>query len=163
MANSSAIQLGDLALVWSDAQGSADLLMIDNDLASERGLVTAAVLSLFTDARAKDDDKPPSGHPDDRRGWWADEFAEVEGDKYGSRLWLLDRSTLSNESLRRADEYIREALAWMIEDRVVASIDVTITKVAPNRADVEIGLQRPSGDGVTFRFTRVWDHLQEDV
>jgi phage gp46-like protein len=68
-ATSSAIQLADLALTWDEQQGAADLALIDNDLASDRGLETAVLLSLFTDRRAQPDDVPPSGDPADRRGW----------------------------------------------------------------------------------------------
>jgi phage gp46-like protein len=59
MASSSALQLADLALVWSNTLGDADLAMIDSDLASDRGLETAVLLSLFTDRRAEPDDVPP--------------------------------------------------------------------------------------------------------
>lgn len=162
MASSSAIQLADLALTWSNATGDADLSLIDLDLASDRGLMTAMVLSLFTDRRAEPDDQPPSGDSTDRRGWWADQFAEVEGDRIGSRLWLLDRSVLSNETAKRAEEYVREAWAWMIEDRVVASIDVTIEDTESTLV-IAGAVHRPGRDPVSFRFAHTWDHLQEDV
>lgn len=162
MASSSAIQLGDLALTWSNVNGDADLSLIDSDLASERGLLTAVLLSLFLDRRAEADDKPPSGDARDRRGWWADQFAAVVGDRVGSRLWLLDRAKRTNETVLRAKEYVLDALAWMIEDRVVASIDVTVetTKAA---LLIAVGLQRPGRDPVSFRFAQKWDHLQESA
>lgn len=160
MASSSALQLADLALTWSNVTGDADLSLIDSDLASDRGLMTAALLSLFTDRRGEVDDKPPSGDPRDRRGWWADEFLEVEGDKYGSRLWLLDRAKRTNETVLRAKEYVREALAWMLEDRVVASIDVEV-ETTKDGLLIGVGLQRPGRDPVSFRFAHAWNH-QED-
>ena len=151
---------GDLALTWSNATGNADLSTVDFDLATDQGLVTAMELSLFTDRRAEPDDKPPSGDPRDRRGWWADEFAEVEGDKFGSRLWLLDRSKNTNETKLRAEEYVREAWAWMLEDRVVESVDVEIETT--DRALLIAGaVHRPGRDPVSFRFAHTWDHLQE--
>src|SRR5512143_214117 len=122
MATSSSLGLGDLALVWSVETNNADLSLIDSDVASDQGLLTAVLLSLFLDRRAEDDDIPPSGDARDRRGWWADEFLEPEGDKIGSRLWLLDRSKIVGETTKRADEYAREALAWMLSDRVVSRI-----------------------------------------
>ena len=155
-ATSSAIQLGDLALTWDAQQGAADLSLIDCDLASDRGLETAVLLSLFTDRRAQPDDVPPSGDPADRRGWWADQFAAVEGDLIGSRLWLLDRSVNSHETVRRAEEYVREALAWLIEDRVVSTIDVQIETTAQSLL-IGVALQRPGRDAVSFRFAHVWD------
>ncbi len=161
MASSSAVQLADLALTWSNTTGDADLSLIDSDLASDRGLMTAVALSLFSDRRANDDDVPPSGDPRDRRGWWADQFSEVEGDKIGSLLWLLDRSKRTNETVLRAKQYASEALAWMIDDRVVASVDVTV-EVVGGALLFAIGLQRPGRDPVTFRFAHTWNHLQED-
>jgi phage gp46-like protein len=157
---------GDLALVWSNELGSADLSLeldvggLAMDLTTDRGLTTAVLLSLFLDRRAETDDKPPSGDSTDRRGWWGDQFAEVEGDKIGSRLWLLDRSKRTNETALRAEEYVREALAWMIEDRVVSSIDVTI-EMTQSALLIAVGLQRPGRDPVPFRFASAWDHSQE--
>lgn len=154
MATSSALQLADLALTWNGV--SADLSLIDSDLASDAGMTTAVLLSLFTDRRCEDDDTPPSGDPNDRRGWWGDQFLPVEGDKYGSRLWLLDRSVLNNETARKAEEYDREALAWMIEDGVVASIDVVI-EISANNLFHALTLHRPGREPVSLRFAHVWD------
>jgi len=159
---SSAVQLADMALMWSSATGDADLTMIDSDIASDRGLATAVALSLFTDRRAVNDDAPPSGDARDRRGWWADQFADTTGDLFGSRLWLLERATLTNETVMRAKEYVREALAWMIDDKVAAGIDITV-EATDSGLVFSIGVQQPGRDPVTFRFAHAWDHLQEDT
>lgn len=161
-ATSSAIVVADLALTWSNTTGDADLSMIDQDLASDRGLETAVLLSLFTDRRAANDDAPPSGDPADRRGWWADQFLPVEGDRIGSRLWLLDRSILNGETARKADEYVREALQWMIDDRVVASIDVAIDITSQRGAMlIALALQRPGREAIAFKFAHAWDAMSE--
>ncbi len=159
---SSALQLADLALTWDEALGNADLSILDLDLASDRGLLTAVILSLCTDRRAEDDDKPPSEDARDRRGWWADQFNDVEGDRYGSRRWLLDRAKMTRETVLREEEYDREALQWMIDDRVISSIDVMI-ETTTSAIYVQIDLQRPGRDPVSFRFAPAWDHLQEDI
>lgn len=158
-ATSSALQLADLALTWDAATGDADLSLIDSDLASDRGLETAVLLSLFLDRRAEPDDKPPSGDATDRRGWWADQLATVEGDRYGSRLWLLDRATIRSELAARAKQYAEEALAWMIEDRVVSGVEVT-TETTRNALFISVGLQRPGRDPITYRFMHVWDSIE---
>ena len=162
-ATSSALQLADLALVWDETRGDADLVMIDSDIASDAGLETAILLSLFTDRRAQPDDVPPSGDPNDRRGWWADQFADVEGDLIGSRLWLLDRAKATNETALRAREYALEALQWLIDDGVAASIDVAtsiITLLGPQRRMlITITGTRPDGSPLTFRFAHVWDAM----
>jgi phage gp46-like protein len=158
-ATSSALQLADLALVWGTTT-SADLTTsIDDDLASDAGLETACLLSLFTDRRAESDDVPPSGDPNDRRGWWADQFMPVEGDRIGSRRWLLDRSKRTNEVVRRAEEYDREALAWMIEDSVVASIDLEY-QLTTDALLTGVTLHRPGQDAVSFRFAHTWEGME---
>lgn len=159
---SSAIQLGDIALTWSLDLGDADMSLIDDDLASDRGLLTATLLSLALDRRAETDDMPPSGNSQDRRGWWADQFAAIVGDKYGSRLWLLDRSTITSETRLRAEEYAREALQWQIDDRVVESIDLDVDLTKTGYV-ISGDLNRPGRDPVSFRFAHTWDHLQEDL
>lgn len=162
MASSSALQLADLAVVWSNVLGSGDLTLIDDDLASDRGLLTACALSLFLDRRAEDDDVPPSGDPNDRRGWWADQFALVTGDRYGSRLWLLDRAKRTRETELRAKEYVREALAWALEDRVASSIEVAVETTA-SALLFAVVLQRPGQDPVGFKFAHTWNSLQEGI
>jgi phage gp46-like protein len=155
-ATSSAIRLADLALIWGI--GRADLAMIDSDLASDTGLTTAVLISLLLDRRADEDDVPPSGDINDLRGWWADQFSTVEGDRIGSRLWMLDRSKRTAEVQRRAVEYVREALAWMLEDRVVASIDVE-TELTALELLIGVTLHRPGRDPVALRFAHVWDSI----
>jgi phage gp46-like protein len=152
-ATSSALRLGDLALSWFG--GTADLSLVDSDLASDTGLTTAVLLSIFVDRRAAVDDKPPSGDPDDRRGWWADQFSEQPGDKIGSRLWLLDRAKRTGETARKAEEYVREALDWMISDRVVESVDVEI-EMTSTAILIGVGLNRPGKDRVALKFSHVW-------
>lgn len=159
-ATSSALGLADLALVWDQALGSADLAMIDSDLASDAGMETAVLLSLFTDRRAEPDDVPPSGDPTDRRGWWADQFADVEGDRIGSRRWLLDRAKFTNDTAIALKEYDTEALKWMVDDSVASSIDITtalVTMGASRRINETIVINRPHGAPLTFKFAHVWD------
>jgi phage gp46-like protein len=165
---SSAVELSDIALGWSNATGDGDVMMLDGDIASDRGMYTAIVLSLFTDRRAATDDVPPSGNPQDLRGWWADEFAAAPGDLYGSRLWLLDRSTLTNQTALLAQSYAEEALQWMVDDGAVASIPVTAqalaaTASAPAQLSITVSPTRPGQDPVSYTFTRVWNFVQEDT
>ena len=97
-----------------------DWVIKDHDLASDDGLKTAIILSLFTDRRALEDDPLPDGS-DDRRGWWADAFA---GDQIGSRIWLLEREKDTREVVNRARDYAEEALQWLIEDGIAQRIEV---------------------------------------
>jgi phage gp46-like protein len=143
--------MADLALDWQT--DGADLLVEDDDLGGDDGLRTAILLSLFTDRRAEADDNLPAGDGD-RRGWWADEFSAVGSDRIGSRLWLLDRSKATPDIAKRAEEIAREALAWLIEDRVASSVDVAAA--AGGILTLAVTVHRPTGDPVAFRFAQVW-------
>ena len=156
-ATSSSLGTADVALVWVTDEMAADALLIDEDLATDRGLETACLLSIFVDRRAEDDDTPPSGDPNDRRGWWADEFAEVAGDKIGSRLWLLDRAKRGGDVAKRAEEYVKEALAWMVEDRVTSSVSVEIDMDShPNAMLIGVAIQKPNREALSLRFAYAW-------
>ena len=149
--------MGDLALVWEPTAGSADLA-IDaelEDLLEEEGLRTSALLSLFCDRRAEPDDELPDG-TSDRRGWWADEFAEVENDLIGSRLWLLDRSKRLGNVPVRCEEFVREALAWFLEDIVASEVEV-VAETDGDRLAYLVTLHRPDAAPVSFRFAHVWE------
>lgn len=94
-----------------------DLALDGYDLATEGGLHTTVIVSLFTDRRAESDDENPDGSGD-RRGWWANPTL-------GSRLWLLARAKEMPDTLARARTYAIEALQWLIDDGVATAVDVT--------------------------------------
>jgi phage gp46-like protein len=145
--------MSDIALRWGTA--AADVVVDDNDLLLDDGLDTAVIASLFTDRRAEDSDILPDGHTD-RRGWWGDGLPTVPNDKFGSRLWLLSREKQVPSVLERAKEYALEALQWLIEDKVAASVDVTTEFTKPGMLGIQIVIQRPQGPPAQFKFFYVW-------
>jgi phage gp46-like protein len=154
---------GDIGLFWQVASGAADFEIEGNDLSVDGGLETAVMLSLFADRRAEDGDVLPDGGSD-RRGWWADEFSTVDGDRIGSRLWLLARSKDMSEVLALAPEYAREALAWMVEDKLAEAVEVTAERVLRSGRDsaivLNVSIQRPKADVVLYRYTYAWKNQE---
>ena len=116
-----------IALGW-DNNLMGGVLPFAGGFQDDAGLGTSALISLFTDRRAGGDDGLP---PAERRGWVGDVLAEVPGDRYGSRLWLLKREKQTEETRIRAEEYAREALEWMVDDGLVSAIEVEAAWVAP--------------------------------
>ena len=143
----------DLVLEWGLA--GADLVIEDNDLALGDGLEGAVLLSTYLDARAEDGDTLPDGETD-RRGWWGDAFPTVEGDRIGSRLWLLARSTQTQALAKRAESYEREALACLTEDRVSDSVEVTPSFPRAGMLGLEVEITKPKADAAQFRFDYSW-------
>lgn len=117
-----------------------------------RALDTAAVISLFSDRRAAADDPYlPKGA--DRRGWWGDAYADVDGDQIGSLLWLLWLD--GRDRLQRAKAYAEQALAWMLDDGVASTVTATATKFGPEGDDIALTvvIERPGRLG---RWLRTW-------
>lgn len=135
--------------------GSFDLALAGADLATDEGLNTACILSLFCDARADAGDVPEGADP---RGWWADAYADASGDATGSRLWLLRREKQTVDVRARAQEYAQEALAWLVADGVAASVNVVASYPQRGALVIDVAISRP-GPGATFerRYQYVWE------
>ena len=148
--------MSDIRLAW-DGMG-ADCVIKLADLEREDGIESAAILSLMLDARARDDDALPDSLPSaggDRRGWWADSVApEAEGDRTGSRLWLLSREKTLPEVLNRARGYAAEALAWMVEDGVATSVSVTADMPRKGLLALSVVITLPDGEKSHINLTR---------
>jgi phage gp46-like protein len=147
--------MSDAALTWDLSAGAADLSVVANDLAHEDGLRTAVMLSLFLDRIAESSDQLPSGSG--RRGWWADGFSEVAGDRIGSRLWLLGRAKRTDDLLRLVEEYAKEALDWLVEDGVASSVAVTASFPRKGMVGMEVTIARPNGAPGRYRFAATWE------
>lgn len=132
------------------------------DLATESGLRTAVILSLFTDRRALPTDIIPDGTTD-RRGHWSDSYLAQPGDLEGSRLWLLDREKVQPEVLRRAEDYTREALEWMQDDGVVKQVVVVAWTTGVEDLNIRASLTKPDGIEVTFEFLDIWNQEINDA
>lgn len=138
-----------------DGQGrqyltSADAYTPGTGLVSDQDLQTAALISLFTDAEAGPDDVVPDG-TGDPRGWWAGSI--------GSKLWLRERSkaTLDLPELIRND--IGQALQWLIDDDVVASIAVSAEYRDAKTIAAQVVLRRQDGTQMAMQFARVWETI----
>lgn len=139
---------GDVKLRLVDGQGV--LTILGDDLEGDPGLETAVLISLFTDARATDEDVLPD-NSGDRRGWWAD-------NELGSKLWLLGRSKNTPDLPERISDYCRKALQWMIDEGVAKYVNVSVTSKDRESQNFVVDIVKPSGDKITFRYGVIWDN-----
>lgn len=112
----------DLALAYNRSLQAFDLAVKGADLAADDTLASAVLVSLLADRLAEAHEVAPG---QDRRGWWADSYADNQH-KTGSRLWLLDREKQLPSVVQRCKRYCEEALGWCIEDGLASSIVVTV-------------------------------------
>lgn len=155
----------DIKMKYDSDLREFDIEYKNGDLVRELGLETAVYMSLFTDRRASEDD--PVDDIKDLRGWWGDGLNETEDeDLIGSKLWILARAKTTSETASLAKQYIEEAMQWMLDDDVAASINVEVSR--QNRKGQEgtgadsdvlafkLQILKNDGDTVTFKFDDLW-------
>jgi len=141
-----------LSMIWDvDAMGG-DVEIVDGGLVDDDTLRTAILISLFTDRRAGPDDMLPDDSGD-RRGWVGDALATTEGDRIGSRLWLLKRRKQVEQTRRDGEDYCREALQWLVEDSIATALDVSAAWARSGVLAVRIGVVLPDGSNPVFTYS----------
>lgn len=147
--------MSDITTVWRRDMGRADWDLSTGVLQQGSDLQTAVLISIFTDRLAGEDDIIPDGTTDPR-GWIGD-----EGEQYpiGSRIWLLDRSKEVKETLDRAQDYLAEALQWLIDDGVVAGFEITTNWIRKATLGAVITAYQPNGTPVGMNFEWAWSTL----
>lgn len=145
--------MGDISTLWDPAANGGDWSIEGADLATGDDLATAVLISLFTDRRVDAEDVPPDG-TSDRRGWWGD-----SGRTYplGSKLWLLERAKQTEETRLRAQDYVAEALQWLIDAGIADSLDVVAAWQRPGFLGVKVTLFEPDGSVLRdFNYEWAW-------
>lgn len=152
------VQMSDIALHFNNTTNEYDVSVVSGDLAAGNSLETAVIISLFTWARAGENDVGV-GKP--RFGWWGDKIDAENTDSTGSKLYLLKRCKITQETISKAEEYIRDALKWMITDGVASEITTTVERNPDNkdRLDATIVISR-GDDNTTLKFNDLWKALR---
>lgn len=124
-------------------------------------LASAVYNSLFTDRKA-----PEGWRPEvvDRRGWWGDGVAPEGEEPYelGSHLWLLRNEVATDDNALAARQYAQEALAWLVDERVAASVTVESGLIEDPRRGVWLAIRITDRQGeIAFdkRFERLWREI----
>ncbi|RIJ06065.1 hypothetical protein DXK93_01685 [Achromobacter sp. K91] len=118
----------------------------------------AVVISLFTWRRALDSDPVDDS---DLQGWWGDSFPTRADDRIGSRLWLLRRRTLTDQTRIDAIAYARESLQWLIEDSILASVEVEAERQGRERLAMRVvGMRIDGGRELLADFNDIWQVIK---
>lgn len=117
-------------------------------------LTRAVIISLFTWRRADPDDD--SEQP---MGWWGDSYPTIQNDRIGSRLYLLQRTTLTNKTVELARGYLEQALAWLKDDGVVSRITINVQRRGTEILTADITLYRNDGNSQLITFDDLWSAL----
>lgn len=150
----------DLALIIEPESQLADI-GFGGDFTTDDGLRTAILASVWTDARATDDDLRRFGYEGaDPRGFWADSIVPaVADDNTGSLLWLLARAKQTEETRRIARDMVAAALNWLVDDKLAKSIEVIAQWRAPGVLAWRASILKPDGK----RFDVEWQASLKEI
>lgn len=142
--------MADISINWDGSRG--DWRLAGVALETGNDLRTAVLISLFSDRQATDAELVTYGDTDPR-GWWGDASDEPP---VGSRLWLLMREKQTQETLRRAQDYIGEALRWLVDDGVAARVDIACRWVNRSQLSARVDVFRNDGNVQPIQFDWAW-------
>lgn len=149
--------MSDIAIEYKSQIKEYDISILNGDLKECDDLDSAVIISLFTWARAaasEVDENAP------RFGWFGDKIDADSTDSTGSKLYLLKRKKITNQTIMDAREYIEQALQWMIEDGVATEIKVEVERNASDVNRVDALVQIVRGDrSRTMKFNDLWSFL----
>ena len=160
--------LADIAVTWDPAKARGDWSVANGDLALGNALLSAVMVSLFTDRVApvqptSADQAASIGQAGSsiggRRGWWGDAYT---GRPIGSSLWQLRRAIKTGRRalLQDAEDMCTEALQWLLDDGVAASVIPIATWATPTALQLAITILEPGAAAAqTFTFQSAWEDL----
>jgi phage gp46-like protein len=158
---------GDVAILFDPTYQAFDWSqnptgdIADTNFAGTSGLESALVISLYTDRTMPPDWVfPQKGILNNPGGWWGDAFNPAP---IGSHLWLLRFQSGAPNLLQIARNYCLDALQWLIDNGIAATIDVTPTWIFPN-SQRAIGLAIVITEPVTnvtsrFQYSYAWQQV----
>lgn len=147
--------MSDISLVWDVQNARGDWAIQPPDLLDGNDLATAVLISLFSDRTALPGDTIPDGTTDPR-GWWGDDPTHP----LGSRLWLIERAKQTAGVLNAVQDYITEALQWLIDDGVAVGVDITVQWVRPGVLGAQIIVRHSNGTSTAMKFSWAWASTQ---
>jgi phage gp46-like protein len=130
--------VSDFKTVFVDLVSGARYSITDTGIEEDGSLVTAVMISLFTDKR------DPLAQPDNARGFWGD-------DEIGSLRWTIVREKQTQEVLNRLIKYDTDALQWLQKAGYVTAITITADWVARGVLHEKIILTLPDGSQVSYQ------------
>lgn len=115
---------------------SSDLEIIGGQPTMDAGIYNAVHISLFAYS-----------------DWWGNSIA-APAEKMISRLGELQRRTITPATRADAEEYAKQALAWMITEGMAKKIDVQAT--LPSVGEIALTVKVTQPDGQTSKYRVNW-------
>ena len=132
---------GDVAFILTP-DGGQIIYTGGQPLMDPGGLETAVNISLFTSL-----------------GWWANGLNENEPDKQiGSDFEeRVKPHAITTAYLRDVEDAARDALQWMINQKIAQTVEAVVIWPELNQVDLSILITKPDGETVTVRYELNWE------
>lgn len=130
-------------------KGLYDYQIVDGDFLGDDSFDTDILSSLLVDARA---DSSEIQQPENRRGWFGDEFMVDNTYNLGSKLWLLEQSRNVNLTVTKSETFTSEALQWILDNKLADIVDVSSELKAPDELFINIDIFVDDNKIATFTF-----------
>ncbi len=108
-------------------------------LVEDESLENAVLVSLFTDKRHNGEN-----------GWWAD-MLSTDGDEIGSKLWILGREKMVQETLYKYRDEVQDALKWMVDDGVAKEINVDVNAITLYEISITVDIIKQDDDVIKYQ------------
>ncbi len=142
----------DASLTQSTA--GYDFNIVNGDIEGLDNFKTAIEVSLFSDARA---DSTQVFLPEMRRGWIGDITTPIEGQNYGSLLWLVQQERLTQSTLNKCVSFARNALHWLVDQEQASAVNVT-GEIVPTQG-INLYIEVTTIAGVTeSHYVSLWEN-----
>lgn len=146
----------DVQLEFDPIKCFFDIKFNGVDLVAATNLITAAVISVFTDGRSRADDVIPNS-----RGWSGDSL-KLEGEtNIGSRVWLLTQRKIDQTLVNDLEEFAFDSLEHLINAGVALSVVAVATIINRRKGlvNLDVDIEDPNGELQKFKY--VWDQLRQ--
>ena len=141
----------DIKIVYDNDVQYGDFILENDDLVIDPGLEASVLISLFTNRRVSQDELPSINA--DQQGWV---FEQVDGFAYGSRLWLLERSKMTDENITLTRNYAAEALQWMTLEGVAHVVDIDVFRFNKTHINMTVNIRKDGNILLNMLFEDLW-------
>lgn len=125
-----------------------DISIANGDVVMDQSFDTAIVISLFSNARADENEVPK---PSNRQGVWY-------SPDVGSKLWIALTSRKTNDTLNKARDYTKSCLQWLIDDGYLKNIEVNVELISKGIV-IKVYLIR-FDSRIETRFYQAWENSE---
>lgn len=130
----------------------------DGDFVKTEGFNMALKISLMCERRAS---KSEVALPQYRRGWWGNQYLGYDNFEIGSKLWLLNQTRATQNTLNNSIVFSQIALQWLVDDNYLNEIRVTAEYIN-SELNLNINLIRSNNLVESYGYS-LWDNtLREE-